>query len=291
MKTIRTDQTGGMPLKQYTIKKIQEGYFELFYSMLDFLGINRETGNYIITGCKVVGANITPGWMFVNGDLLYFEGAAGTSATKFLKVINSESAAFKNGQNKPLYYTSSIQINDTGVALSDFVTINQIITLPEGIVIDPNYGGSEPSLLERLEKLEVMAAPFHTGNVSILWMRPVSEIPEGWEEDVDWRGRIPVGMDNSTNVGGILNNPEFSQLPGGMPGRTSGSKTKIIDFDNLPEIEVTVPYTIDYPGGSNTFVLGPGNYGTFPINAGGDNLPMDVLNPVRVALFIRMIQP
>lgn len=300
MKKIVLTESGGFPLKQYTLDKMQMSYFELFYSMLNFLGINETVGKYIIKGCEVSAGVISAGWLFIDGELVKFEGAAGNATTKLEKVVTAETAAFKNGQNKPVYITSAVQITTTGTPLSEFTRITQIVPLPEGIVVDPNYS----TIAQRLTQLELKASVFQAGGGMVLWNKPAGLIPVGWAEVVDWRGRFPVGMDITVDGLGNFVNPEFAPLSiggdGAVPGREDGSKTHEITMEQMPkhrhkigdqsgstgggtidpsfiakEIEVNnfgVPYT-DYQGGK----------------IDGSTEPINILNPYRTVLFIEYV--
>ena len=296
MKHIKTDNTGGMPLKQYTLAKLQESYFELFYSMISFLGINQTTGKYIISGCEIVGSDITAGWMFIDGDLVYFAGAIGDATTKFKKAITAETAAFKSGENKPLYYTSIVQIDPTGTLITDFVRVNPIVTLPAGLVIDPadlTATPPEKTVLERITEIEKKVNVFQAGGGMVLWNKPFSAIPPGWQEVVDWRGRIPVGMDITVDGSGNFVNPEFSPVTtgGSDPGRTGGNKKHTLTKAQLPN------YNLERPVGQETVTGGPeviwaskaGSAYTQLIPSGGSDQPFSILNPYRTVLFIEYI--
>lgn len=302
MKKIVLTESGGFPLKQYTLDKMQMSYFELFYSMLNFLGINETTGKYIIKGCEVSAGVISAGWLFIDGELVKFEGAAGNATTKLEKVVTAETAAFKNGQNKPVYITSAVQITTTGTPLSEFTRITQIVPLPEGIVIDPNYS----TISQRLTELERKASVFQAGGGMVLWNKPAGLIPNGWAEVVDWRGRIPAGMD-ATLLGEDFVNPEFSPLEigddGPVPGRTGGAKNKTLVTAEMPKHKHTFETNGDnaldnntsgYPHGRqnddnrdqthNTSLVG-GDVET----PEGQGRPFSILNPYRTVLFIEYV--
>ena len=272
MKSIKTDNTGGMPLKQYTLQKLQESYFELFYSMISYLGINRTTGKYIISGCEIVGADITAGWMFIDGDLVYFAGSIGDATTKFKKAITAETAAFKSGENKPLYYTSVVQIDPTGTLITDFVRVNPIITLPDGLVIDPAFGSepAEPTLIERLTEIEKKVAVFQTGGGMVLWNKPAIEIPEGWQEVADWRGRMPVGF-KSDDV-------DFNVI-----GETGGNKSITLSAANMPKEDIR-PIAVGSTFNASVIKTDGDVVGNTP-----DPTAVNIMNPYRVVYFIEYI--
>ena len=272
MKTIRTDQTGGAPLKQKMISKIQESYFELFFSMLNFLGVNESSGHFIINGCEAISGNITPGWMFINGDLVKFSGTTGDENTKFIKAITAETVGFANGENKPLYYTSVVQVDPSGTKLSDFIKIKQIVELPEGLVVDPAYGSepAEPTLIERIAEIEKKVKVFQAGGGMVLWNKPAIEIPAGWAEVVDWRGRMPIGYKSS--------DVDFNVL-----GAVGGSKTQTLVSGNLPKENIRP-------------IVNGSTYNASVVKTDGgvvdqttDPVAFGIMNPYKIVFFIEYI--
>lgn len=137
-----------------------------------------------------------------------------------------------------------------------------------------------PNLVTRLTDLEQAISPmlaklsiFTVGGAIIPWGKPANTIPAGYQEVVDYRGKTIIGMDTTQT--------EFAVL-----GFSGGSKTKTIAKTNLPNINIGVPYTVDYPGGSDNFVLGPGGGSTKGVALGGDGTPLNVLNPYKIVHFI-----
>ena len=86
MKTTNFDYTGGFPLEQPVLKRMQSGTLLVLESLVKQLGC-ADTGNFIISGCAISGANITPGIMYINGELCPFAGAIGDNTTKIKKQI------------------------------------------------------------------------------------------------------------------------------------------------------------------------------------------------------------
>lgn len=86
MKKIDFTQPGGFPLRQDTLRFMQDGYNEAIKAFIAYLGEEATTTglglNVIISGLNpsVFGGNendpfITPGWIVKSGELLRFEGA------------------------------------------------------------------------------------------------------------------------------------------------------------------------------------------------------------------------
>ena len=300
MKEIDLTKTGGFPIKQRTFDHLQLAHFEILATMIGHFGLP-NIGNFIISGCKIVGANITPGFMFIDGKLCPFAGGNGTIATKIGKVTTTEDAAFKNGSNIPVYITVIAAEYATGVALSDFervpnvqemvnqaVNYSDLVGIPAGLVIDPAVGATpvQPTLFDRLSKLEQMIAPISNKGALLLWNKPASvPLPIGWQECVDFRGRMPIGLD-ARLLNGLPINPEFSQV-----GYFDGSKTKLIEKKNIPNYNLTRDVGVEtVDGGTNTiWSSAPGNSHTQIINSGGLDVPLNVMNPFRVIMFIEYI--
>jgi hypothetical protein len=121
---------------------------------------------------------------------------------------------------------------------------------------------------------------FIGGGAMVFWKRPANEIPTGWAEVVDWRGRFPVGMD--------VNQPEFNVI-----NTNGGSKTRVLVKDNLPNVRLNYTNTRvgvpdngggGYDGGRNSFTDSQAQ--TEPL---GISRPVDILNPYRTVLFIEYV--
>ena len=299
MEKIDFSRTGGFPVKQKTFSKLQLAHFEILKAIIGHFGLP-DVGSFIISGCTLVGLDISPGMVFIDGDLCYFKGGKQFEDNKIAKIISTEDAAFKNGANYPVYTTIDAAMNENGVPYANFVRVpgvnemvNQvtnygdIANIPLGLVIDPAVGATpaQPLLLDRITKLEQMVAPLLNKGSLLLWNKPASQIPAGWQECVDFKGRMPVGMDVRT-LNGQFTNPEFSQF-----GSEGGSKKKAILKANLPNYDLSRPVGRETVAGGSELIYSnaPGNTFTENINSGGGDVPMDVLNPYRVVIFIEYI--
>lgn len=304
MKKLDTTHSGGAPLKQKALAFLQTGHLETLRALVEHLGIS-NVGNFIISGCEVVGTNITAGMMYIDGDLCPFVETSGTLDTKISKITNIENVSYKNGNSHPFYESTVAAVNSNGIALSDFERlpkvqelVNEIIDwsdiagIPQ-VVIDPFSPTAVPAeltVLQRLELLEKKNAVFTAGGGMVLWNKPAIEIPGGWYEVADWKGRIPVGVDDRLNLIGQLENPEFATLVSGqlVPGRTGGKKTHKLTQAELPNYNLTRDVDKETPTGGNETIWSsaPGTFATQTINSGGGDQPHPILNPYRTVLFI-----
>lgn len=89
-----------------------------------------------------------------------------------------------------------------------------------------------PNLLQRLTLLESVIGTFNkiitpivNGGTPLLWMRPANEIPEGYEEVTEFRGKSLIGLDpNDTDFNIVM--------------KEIGSKTFTISKANLPAVGI-----------------------------------------------------
>ncbi|GEP52388.1 hypothetical protein FNO01nite_30600 [Flavobacterium noncentrifugens] len=146
MELIDFTQPGGYRLKQMTFKKMQSAYFEILRTMAGHLNIS-DVGKYIISGCKIVAGNITPGMMYIDGELCPFAGINGNTDPKVKKDVVLESIAFQNGSNPNVFRTTSAIVAVDGVLLSTFTRVPAVVALswenlqdiPSDLVHDANY--------------------------------------------------------------------------------------------------------------------------------------------------------
>lgn len=308
MKKVNFTQAGGFPLEEKTLDNMQTAYFDILKTIIGHFGL-AYVGNFIIYGCEVVADTIQPGMMYIDGDLCFFAGSNGNLTTKIKKIETIEDAPFESGNNLPTYFDYSALVNSGGVVLSDFVRlpkvnelVNQLINwadiqnVPAAIVIDADYATTLQTIQNDLKELKKQNAVFQSGGGMLFWNKPANQIPVGWHEVVDWRGRMPVGMDITVDGTGAFVNPEFSPLTTGEgnPGRTGGSKSKTLVLTEIPphSHEVAVFANGSASGNADGH---PDNYIDWnrkinSFNAGG--LPdgttkaFSLLNPFRTVVFI-----
>ncbi|MEY4902572.1 MAG: hypothetical protein RLZZ292_387 [Bacteroidota bacterium] len=252
------NQTGGYPLKTERLQEMQTAY-----SIFNSLGA--LAGNLtIISGCTVTGTIVGDGYIYINGELLEFKEADGAGAPTVIIIETPVDRSFKNGAIKQVH---TLRYATFGTAVdfwpwSDFKRLDPII-----------------SMMARLNELEKKSAVFQAGGGMLFWNKPLADIPDGWQEVVDWRGRIPVGLDK--------NDPDFNIM-----GKMEGRKELIINANNIPKftLNYTMPVrynnTDDSPGGGTPYF----KPGTGTLEFGTDNPDaINILNPYRVVLFIEYI--
>ena len=140
-------------------------------------------------------------------------------------------------------------------------------------------------MMARLTELEKKSAVFQAGGGMVFWNKPLADIPEGWQEVVDWRGRMPVGFDE--------NDPDFNVM-----GKMSGYKSKTLSESEMPahnhsitlsqrngENDANVPFAAFSNSGSGA----QSQNVTAVTTSKGSGQAFSILNPYRVVLFIEYI--
>lgn len=276
MDLINFVQTGGFPVKAERLQELQTAY-SIFNSLGALAG-----DLTIISGCTVAGTAVSDGFVFINGELLPFKGEF---LGENVVIIQEESSKeFENGEIKTVHYHRYATFGTNPETSWPWESFKR----PDPMVV----------LSAKIATLEKKSAVFTAGGGMVLWNKPANEIPEGWAEVVDWRGRIPVGLD--------VTQTEFNTM-----GKTGGAKNKMLSVNELPKHSfytfspsstATNNNTVD----ANTYPVadsdgtGWGNEtyrirrsGTKPTlgkssEVGGDQ-QFSLLNPYRVVLFIEYV--
>lgn len=258
------NQSNGFPLTTERLQELQTS-FEIFNSFGDL------AGNYtIISGCETIGTTVMNGRIFIDGELLDFKTAAVTPTSTVIIVETTVVRPFETGSDKQVY---TIRYATFGTAETSWPWINfkkpiETKTIPVDLV-------------SRLEILEKKNAVFQAGGGMLLWNKPANQIPTGWVEVIDWRGRMPIGFD-STQV-------EFNTM-----GKNGGNKSKQLHIDELPKVNLTIAAKKGGTFGGNQG-LTVGDYGNGDYAPGefvkpfGKDEPFSIMNPYRVVLFIEFI--
>lgn len=172
-----------------------------------------------------------------------------------------------------------------------------VILYPDGVAGSGSGsgGGSVAVLQDQIDELKRMMAPFiptvsGANGGLVLWGKPAIDIPVGWQEATDWRGRMPMGM--------IPSDLEFGY------GLTGGASTHTNTLDEMfPHDHVLDerPTGGDWrtSGGSGT-PLTPGadatprrtlKTGGYEPAVGATKVakPYSILNPFRIVMFIKYV--
>lgn len=155
----------------------------------------------------------------------------------------------------------------------------------------PNLPQTIANINNVFQNLTKILAVFVPGGTMMFWNKPANLIPPGWREVDNWKGRIPVGVDDSQ--------PEFQSL-----GQTGGAKKSKILKANLPAEGIKLYPTKSTSGewrtgsGSGRPVLNvlPSpfsnqyEYTEEKSTANmGDGAEFNLMNPYRTVLFIEYV--
>ena len=183
-------QTGGVPLTNDLMAELM-----LSIQHYDVLGV--LAGNLVImAGCHVTGNTVSPGVVAINGEVLYFEGGL---ISDFVYIdVDSVSKMFEDGSVKVLIEKRSVKF---GMAVmpnlfpwTDFVRLKDLKEI-QALAVGAATQTALALLATRVEELELKTAPIINGGIVFPWRKPVADIPTGWKECTDFRGKTIVGWD------------------------------------------------------------------------------------------------
>lgn len=273
----------GYPLDMNDFDNVQKAY-ELF-NALGAIG-----GNFsIISGCTIVGSTVSDGVVFINGELLEFRG--GILGTNVIIIEEAQTKEFENGNINNIHFIryAIFGTSDVFYPWVNFKPVFPTKDIPQALAQKEDKT-TVAALVERITSLEAKTAVFQAGGGMVLWNKPANQIPAGWAEVVDWRGRMPVGFASTQS--------EFNEI-----GKVGGQKNKTLTLEEMPkhrhQFTTNGDNALDnntsgYPHGRqnddnreqthNTSYAG-GELST-PVGQGKE---FSILNPYRVVLFIEWV--
>lgn len=262
-------QTGGVPLTNDLMATVMDAIST--YNVLGDLAGNLT----ILSGCEVTGQSVSPGVVIIDGDVLYFEGGTiiGTVYIHTEKIMKT----FQDTTDKILVIKKIVKFG-SGAPNYNWAKFKKLKTLKE-IQQQVENSVSKQEFLAALADIEMLkrkTAPIINGGIVWAWFKPVSEIPEGWKEAKNVRGKTIIGWDPG--------DPDFSII-----GNNSGNKTIKLTVDQLPKIKFqytrTTPWASGsgggFSGGSNQF-----NISTQDTSELGSNAPINIMIPHTIAAFV-----
>jgi hypothetical protein len=213
-------QAGGFPMDTNVLDQMQTAY-KLFNAFGALAG-----DRAIIQGCVQTGSTVGNGVIYLNGELLEFRGALAEANIIIIQEV--ESKEFENGSNNEVHYTryATFGVGTVQYPWSSFKRGFQTTEILEALELKEDKT-TLVSIDERIAQLEKKNAVFQSGGGMVLWNKPANQIPTGWAEVVDWRGRMPVGFDSTQT--------EFNGI-----GKTGGAKSTTLVKANIPALDLTL---------------------------------------------------
>lgn len=267
MNRFNFNQSVGFPFETDILADIQTAYepFNLFGYIV---------GNFaIISGCEITGSSVGDGSVFINGELLLFKGGVATS--NVIIVETKQSLEFEDGNSNEVKFIrhATFGTATTQYPWSSFKRGFETKNIPDALALKADKSNLD-ALVLRVDALELKPSNIPIGLVAI-WGRPLSEIPAGWEEYVNLRGRFPLGQNPD--------DPDFATL--GSPG---GNKKKTLSIAELPTIFFKYMKAIKGRGYRTASDDNPlGALEEANTNSIGSNQAFDIMNPYRIVHFIR----
>lgn len=210
-------QDGGVPLTNDLMSELMNAI-----SLYNILG--ELAGNLtIISGCVVTGNTVSNGVVYINGDILPFQGGY-ISETVIVEETIIEKT-FENLQDKGLVYkkVAKFGLGEPEYDWSEFKTVSSLKQLAEDLESKASKSVVDQLILD-VNLLKLKTAPIINGGIVFPFRRPVDEIPVGWKECTDFRGKTIVGYDPNDN--------DFKNL-----NTDYGEKTTKLTPGQLPKME------------------------------------------------------
>lgn len=186
MNKLHTEHNAGYPFDVGFLAFMQNAYN--LFNHFGHLAGNKA----IISGCEEVGNTITPGTVFINGELLPFEGGA-KGDTVIIKEDTNE-VTFEDGFLRPLENIRTAAFGrstpEKTYNWEDFQRVSNLQDLGK----NKAENKALKELKDEVEKLKKQKQAVPIGLIA-LWGKPASEIPAGWREYVNLRGKMPIGLD------------------------------------------------------------------------------------------------
>lgn len=273
-------QTGGVPLTNDLMADIMQAI-----QLYDVVGA--MAGNLVIlTGCEVTGNTVSEGFVAINGEVLPFAGGV-VSSKVFVKETEIQKT-FEDGNDKVLVLKKSVEFGNAippnAFDWADFTRLKTLLGI-QNLAENATPQSDFNALVERVELLEQKTAPIINGGVVFPWRKPVADIPVGWKECTDFRGKVIVGWNP--------NDADFATLGGEL-----GEKKHTLSKVELPAFGGTfgtIMFANSYPAGdfqqsysANAQVSGSNvglQHKAIDFNV-GSNQAHNNIQPSRIALYI-----
>lgn len=195
MNKVNYNQTGGFPLDTTNLQFLQDA-LQLMQSFGEIAG-----DRVILTGCEKTGTTIAPGVVFINGEILPFEG--GTEGANVIIVETAENGIFESVPPKPIEITRVARFGTSG----------------------NSFPWSGFARFKTNKELSGQTVPI---GAIMLWAGAVNAVPVGWalcdgaNGTPDLKGKFIVGYDPA--------DADYNTI-----SKTGGEKRVTLTVDQLPK--------------------------------------------------------
>ena len=284
MNTINTEHNAGYPFDVAFLAFMQNSY-RLFNSLGSMAG-----NKAIISGCEQVGNTISAGTVYINGELYPFTGGT-KNDTIFIKEVTNE-VAFEDGLLRPLETIRTVAFGrstpEKTFNWADFKRITNLQELGENKV-------EKQALKELKDEVEILKKQKQAVPIGLiaLWGKPANEIPEGWREYVNLRGKMPIGLDPD-----YIKKPEDSQdYALNQVLKRGGERSHKLTIEEMPSHHHQQGSESLYNRYGGGHFVGQRNWQSGTLDAcadqntstTGDDQPHNNMPPYRVVQFIEYI--
>lgn len=251
MNRINFQQPGGFRLETDTLTFLQE-------SLAALQVLSAIVGDYyILSGCVVAGAQVSPGYVVIAGEVLPFSG--GLLQTKVMIREIKQSRSFQNGTVKDVFYIRYAEFGngEAAVLWADLVRIKNLKSfkdLPTAVSDSFELNSSDSLATSKALKLlnDKMDGLVMPGMITI-WSGAVNAIPAGWhlcdgvDGRPDLRDKFVLGAGNGyavAEIGGEATHTlTINEMPEHDHGFNTGDSTGRSDNANDRDVMI--------PGGTN----------------------------------------
>ena len=251
-------QTGGVPLTNDLMNNIMDAI--KFYDVLGRIAGDKT----ILYGCEPLGGSttvVTSGVVAIDGEILPFEG--GTITPDVYIVTEEFLETFEDQTDKVLVIKKKVVFGSSvnSFVWADFIKLQTLAEMQASLADKVDQTDFD-DLVDRVEVLERKTAPIINGGIVWIWKLPASEIPNGWKECTDLRGKTVFGHDP--------NDATFDTL-----GNTGGNKQITQTLAQMPKHSHSYTRTSPWAGSGGGFDGGGNPFSVVSTNTSeaGNNEP------------------
>ena len=234
-------------------------------------------------------------------------------AVKSIAVKNDYIGSATKQDNTTIYFDAPLNIFKTNESMIFKVNFDSTTALNRAVCVTPNFSktivingefksgqkvrlinessrillsgiyetSDVPNLLSRLDALEgiigtmnKIITPIVNGGAPLLWMRPANEIPEGYQEVTEFRGKSIFGYDpNDTDFDVVMKNTGSKSFTINKSNLPSNINTELMKFKNKQTTSLGIRTGTDFYAETE--------------NVGGSGTEIKKLDPSRIVMFIK----